>query len=40
MRIARGQPDGIHEGATITIGWRPGDEHLIARPSRAAVAYG
>jgi putative spermidine/putrescine transport system ATP-binding protein len=31
MRIAGGQPDAIHEGATITIGWRPGDEHLIAR---------
>jgi putative spermidine/putrescine transport system ATP-binding protein len=31
MRIAGVQPDAVREGATITVGWRPGDEHLIAR---------
>jgi len=32
MRIAGAQPDAIREGATVIVGWRPGDEHLIARP--------
>jgi len=31
MRIASAQPDAIREGATVIVGWRPGDEHLIAR---------
>jgi len=31
IRIAGAQPDAVREGATITVGWRPGDEHLIAR---------
>jgi ABC-type Fe3+/spermidine/putrescine transport system ATPase subunit len=31
MRIAGAQPDSVREGATVTVGWRPGDEHLIAR---------
>jgi putative spermidine/putrescine transport system ATP-binding protein len=31
MRIAGVQPDAVRERATITVGWRPGDEHLIAR---------
>ena len=31
MRIAGAAPDAIREGATVTVGWRPGDEHLIAR---------
>jgi putative spermidine/putrescine transport system ATP-binding protein len=31
MRIAGAQPDVIREGATVTVGWKPGDEHLIAR---------
>jgi len=31
VRIAGAQPDEVREGATVTIGWRPGDEHLIAR---------
>ena len=31
MRIAGAQPDAIREGAKIIVGWRPGDEHLIAR---------
>jgi len=31
MRIAGAQPDAIREGATVIVGWRPGDEHLIAR---------
>src|SRR5262249_28170811 len=30
VRIAGAQPDEVREGATVTIGWRPGDEHLIA----------
>ena len=35
MRIAGAPPDGIREGATVTVGWRLGDEHLIARPHEA-----
>ena len=31
MRIAGSQPDAVRDGATVTVGWRPGDEHLIAR---------
>jgi putative spermidine/putrescine transport system ATP-binding protein len=31
IRIAGAQPDTIREGATVVVGWRPGDEHLIAR---------
>jgi putative spermidine/putrescine transport system ATP-binding protein len=31
MRIAGALPDAVREGATIVAGWRPGDEHLIAR---------
>jgi len=31
IRIAGAQPDEVREGATVVIGWRPGDEHLIAR---------
>jgi hypothetical protein len=29
MRIAGAQPDTVRESATVTVGWRPGDEHLI-----------
>ena len=32
MRIAGALPDAVREGATVVAGWRPGDEHLIARP--------
>jgi putative spermidine/putrescine transport system ATP-binding protein len=32
LRVAGTQPDPIREGATVVVGWRPGDEHLIARP--------
>ena len=31
MRIAGAQPEAIREGATVTVGWGPGDAHLIAR---------
>ncbi len=31
MRIAGAQPDAVREGATVTVGWKPGDEHLIPR---------
>ena len=31
IRIACAQPDEIREGATVAVGWRPGDEHLITR---------
>ena len=31
LRIAGAQPDDVREGATVAVGWRPGDEHLIAR---------
>ena len=31
MRIAGALPDAVREGATVLAGWRPGDEHLIAR---------
>jgi putative spermidine/putrescine transport system ATP-binding protein len=31
MRIAGALPDAVREGATVVAGWRPGDEHLIAR---------
>jgi len=31
MRIAGAQSDSVREGATVTVGWRPSDEHLIAR---------
>ena len=33
IRIAGAQPEEVREGATVTVGWRPGDEHLIARPA-------
>jgi hypothetical protein len=29
--MAGAPPDEVREGATVTFGWRPGDEHLIAR---------
>jgi len=29
MRIAGAQPDAVREGATVTVGWKPGDEYLI-----------
>ena len=32
MRIAGAQPEAIREGATVSVGWRAGDEHLIVRP--------
>ena len=35
MRIAGARPDAVCEGATVTVGWRPEDAHLIARSSRA-----
>jgi len=31
MRIAGAQPDAVREGATVSVGWAPGDAHLIAR---------
>jgi len=31
MRIAGALPDTVREGTTVVAGWRPGDEHLIAR---------
>ena len=31
MRVAGARPDAIREGATVSVGCRPGDEHLIAR---------
>jgi putative spermidine/putrescine transport system ATP-binding protein len=31
VRIAGAQPDEIREGATVMVGWRAGDEHLITR---------
>jgi putative spermidine/putrescine transport system ATP-binding protein len=31
IRIAGAQPDAVREGATVTVGWKAGDEHLIAR---------
>jgi putative spermidine/putrescine transport system ATP-binding protein len=31
MRIAGARPDAIREGATVTVGWSPGDTHLISR---------
>ena len=31
MRIAGALPDTVREGGTVVAGWRPGDEHLIAR---------
>jgi len=33
MRIAGAQPEAIREGATVTVGWAPGDAHLIPRAS-------
>jgi len=33
MRIAGAQPEAIREGATATVGWAPGDAHLIPRAS-------
>ncbi len=33
MRIAGAQPDAVREGATVTVGWTPGDAHLIPRTS-------
>jgi hypothetical protein len=29
--MAGAQPDAVREGATVTVGWKAGDEHLIAR---------
>jgi putative spermidine/putrescine transport system ATP-binding protein len=31
LRIAGAPPEAVREGATVTVGWAPGDEHLIAR---------
>ena len=31
IRMAGAPPDEVRDGATVTFGWRPGDEHLIAR---------
>jgi hypothetical protein len=31
IRIAGAQPDAVREGATVTVGWNVGDEHLIAQ---------
>jgi putative spermidine/putrescine transport system ATP-binding protein len=31
MRIAGAQPEAVREGATVTVGWRPKDAHLIAQ---------
>jgi len=31
IRVAGAPPDEVREGATVSFGWRPGDEHLIAR---------
>jgi putative spermidine/putrescine transport system ATP-binding protein len=31
IRMAGAQPDAVREGATVTVGWKAGDEHLIAR---------
>jgi putative spermidine/putrescine transport system ATP-binding protein len=31
VRFAGAQPDAVREGATVTVGWKAGDEHLIAR---------
>jgi putative spermidine/putrescine transport system ATP-binding protein len=31
IRMAGALPDEVREGATVIFGWRPGDEHLIAR---------
>src|SRR5262249_9532402 len=33
LRIAAAQPEAIREGATIAVGWAPGDAHLIPRTS-------
>jgi putative spermidine/putrescine transport system ATP-binding protein len=32
VRMAGAPPDAVQEGATVVVGWKPGDEHLIARP--------
>jgi putative spermidine/putrescine transport system ATP-binding protein len=29
MRVAGAPPDAVREGATVIVGWKPGDEHLI-----------
>jgi hypothetical protein len=29
MRGAGAPPDAVREGATVIVGWKPGDEHLI-----------
>jgi len=31
IRLAGAPPDFIREGAPVVVGWKPGDEHLIAR---------
>ena len=31
IRMAGAQPDAVREGATVTVYWKAGDEHLIAR---------
>jgi hypothetical protein len=30
MRLVGAQPEATREGATVTVGWAPGDAHLIA----------
>jgi len=35
VRIAGAPPEAVREGATVTVGWAPGDEHLIARAAGA-----
>jgi hypothetical protein len=35
VRIAGAPPEAVREGATVTVGWAPGDEHLIARSAGA-----
>jgi putative spermidine/putrescine transport system ATP-binding protein len=31
LRIAGATPDALREGATVTVGWEPGDGHLVPR---------
>ena len=31
IRLAGALPDAVREGATVTVGWKAGDEHLIVR---------
>lgn len=32
LRLAATQSDAIREGAAVTVGWEPGDAHLMAGP--------